>query len=756
MADSTENNKNLDSYGVWVKRPPQDANTEASDFSDIDNMFNDSLTDPDVSESFDSISDNDTTLSDEELSNIANDINLPEKDATIVPEDDIFADLPDLNESTETSPDNAVTEEPVTDSMTEAPENSDTDEISLDDFDFDIDAPEGGNTEPSAESVSSESEETEAGNEEISLDDFMDGGFSDPNPGADSGAGSTSDEISLDDFLDDDSSSEKEDDVSNDEALDIDLTFNESAENEIQTEDVTESAEEDFAETTESTSIFESSSSTESSDSFDFDPSSTEEISLEDFGVDENSDDATAVAAGASVNAAADSEEVNLSDFGIDDDADETPVKQDVQSAKKNKVVDYDLAITEDDSVTQAPTAETVPEKSTGDFAELINEKDVHSNSTFVDNSILDQIMNELSGLKNQINSLKDEFENIKNKETIPVTENIPEEPVQESTGFFDNNDEDETIALSGDELSNIMNTADFTETDDSTLDTPDFDIPEENSEIEISETLPGDIAVTPEVSSDEILKQDDDTTLSDDEAVEVEESINEEIIQQDTGLSMTEKNLEEPDMESFENDYVNLPDVDEIANGESGEAEDILVESSNTDLMNSVNDSTEEMNQMTEDLASLENTDSTEAEAIPEVDEIAVKEPIEESAAETADNSVFDDILAEDVDVKDGISEENIDYLKDDEENSNISEPSDNNSEDIAVFEPTLDHEVNLTSGEENKADIPDDLKNDVKSVLLYMDQLLENLPEEKIMEFAKSEQFTTYKKLFSELGLS
>jgi uncharacterized protein TP_0179 len=35
-------------------------------------------------------------------------------------------------------------------------------------------------------------------------------------------------------------------------------------------------------------------------------------------------------------------------------------------------------------------------------------------------------------------------------------------------------------------------------------------------------------------------------------------------------------------------------------------------------------------------------------------------------------------------------------------------------------------------------------------------MDQLLENLPEEKIMEFAKSEQFITYKKLFTELGLA
>ena len=50
---------------------------------------------------------------------------------------------------------------------------------------------------------------------------------------------------------------------------------------------------------------------------------------------------------------------------------------------------------------------------------------------------------------------------------------------------------------------------------------------------------------------------------------------------------------------------------------------------------------------------------------------------------------------------------------------------------------------------------DIPTGLKNELKTVLSYMDQLLESLPEEKIEEFAKSEYFDTYKKLFKELGL-
>ncbi|MDR0388286.1 MAG: hypothetical protein LBH57_09660, partial [Treponema sp.] len=50
----------------------------------------------------------------------------------------------------------------------------------------------------------------------------------------------------------------------------------------------------------------------------------------------------------------------------------------------------------------------------------------------------------------------------------------------------------------------------------------------------------------------------------------------------------------------------------------------------------------------------------------------------------------------------------------------------------------------------------IPPDIRNELRSVLSYMDQLLESLPEDKIEEFAKSEQFDTYKKLFEELGLA
>jgi len=50
----------------------------------------------------------------------------------------------------------------------------------------------------------------------------------------------------------------------------------------------------------------------------------------------------------------------------------------------------------------------------------------------------------------------------------------------------------------------------------------------------------------------------------------------------------------------------------------------------------------------------------------------------------------------------------------------------------------------------------LPGDLKEEIKEVLKYMDQLLESLPDDKIQEFARSEHFEVYKKIFEELGIN
>jgi hypothetical protein len=61
----------------------------------------------------------------------------------------------------------------------------------------------------------------------------------------------------------------------------------------------------------------------------------------------------------------------------------------------------------------------------------------------------------------------------------------------------------------------------------------------------------------------------------------------------------------------------------------------------------------------------------------------------------------------------------------------------------------------ISGTSPESSSGEIPSHLKHELRTVLTYMDQLLEALPDDKIEEFAKSEYYDTYKKLFRELGL-
>ena len=50
----------------------------------------------------------------------------------------------------------------------------------------------------------------------------------------------------------------------------------------------------------------------------------------------------------------------------------------------------------------------------------------------------------------------------------------------------------------------------------------------------------------------------------------------------------------------------------------------------------------------------------------------------------------------------------------------------------------------------------ISSELRDEIKDVLKYMDQLLFSLPEEKVEEFRRSEHFEVYKKIFEDLGIS
>lgn len=849
MSDSTEDLKNIDSYGVWVKRPPQDAEgiTETAEEPAV-SAEEVSIEEPVIPEdlSFDTLNDNDSTLSDEEVSKLKTDDNA----------DDFFKDeLPDFS-----TPEAEKAAEPEEKDSNDSGES----EVSLDDF-IGAEGFEDPNKafEPKTEDAPKSELPAEKADEpakdeavdaasfedgELSLDDFMDGGFSDSGASAPAG-NSGSDEISLDDFFDNDTTTQKEDDVSNDEPLDIDLSFTENPDDKVPTEETDVSSDDEDSNAFAEDDMFDNISAEQPAEKEDK-PSeqnsdtTTEEVSLDDFGIDENSDDASAVAAGASVNSQAESEEVDLSDFGIDSDAGETPVKQDVHASKK-KVVDYDIAITDEDSVKEAPKAEEVitSEQKTESPAE-------DKNSVKVDSSMLDMIMQELSGLKNQINSLRDEFQTIKeNKNEIhpetktaeqtETTQEIPEAEIPsgnsepENTGFFDGNDNDETIALSGDELSNIMNTADITESGEEISDQDNIEIPEElpeelsakteseetaeqvekpaESKDEHEITLPEENAETSQEENigipeaEEIAQEpeapvaDENTEINpatEEEKNKTPEDFNEESPfgtmeetnsleeEPDSGLSMNsdEEKLEEPNLDEINmknmEEEISIPKVDELADDVEKPLDDILVESSNSDLINSVDEKdvpSPEMPEKTEE--KIEDAQSVEPEEAK-----TAEEP--DSTPSDEENKIYEDFIAEEPKVSETISAENIDYLNEDKSNSDEEKTEEIEPEEISPADeiPEIEPEVAAESEEPELAEtvepeelnspaentqeapepshddkqLPDDLKNDVKSVLLYMDQLLENLPEDKIMEFAKSEQFTTYKKLFSELGLA
>ena len=729
MSDSTDNTNELDSYGVWVKRPPKDALQD--DFSSPQ----------EETESFDSSSIDLPEITDFDETSFENSSDaLSESEANTISED-IF-NTEEMPQTKDLSQEENNEEKPL---QEESLEQS-SEDILQEDGEIDLDSFMSDSSESSSE-VSADDFLSSSGDGEVSLDDFMDSG--------------SDGEIDLDAFMDDGfssssgSSSKKEDDVQNDDALDINVNFTDNTQDEIPVREITEEDElpsEEYSETEAEESI------------------TTQEVST-DFG---------------------ESEDVDLSDFGIDSDAEETPVTDNVKQGKKSEVVDYDLAISEDDTNDSvAPVVNEV--KSTSHEAEETQEQaqTVPADSTVVNNDLLKQIVNDLSGLKNELNSLKNDFAELKSHNSLDPS--APKsaggeysDSNKENTGFFQSDDSDETIALSGDELSNIVNSSDIYEDDkDSQEETVTEEPVVEDSvepvdeELSIKETaldFQEEQNKTQETSlpSDEenaILKSEDfvneetnenqETTLPSDEENAIPESddfVNEETIetqetslpsdeespilesedllknemdfndenpfgsvnesieipeevdsQSDLSIDIDDTSLEEPDLNQIdeeESEDISIPKVQDFS------PDDMFVESSsNEDFIQSVSASSSEE---TEDSTLLETTEtsseqneipSDEVIEIPEIsnadDTILSEETIEENAEEISEEVNEEPVLENESEIE--ISEETIENENDDifetsgdsnnDEmfNENIFDTTENAEEPIDNSEPVL-----------------------------------------------------------------
>ena len=346
--------------------------------------------------------------------------------------------------------------------------------------------------------------------------------------------------------------------------------------------------------------------------------------------------------------------------------------------------------------------------------------------------AIFSQIVTELSSLKNEIASLKNEFETLKNEKQ---PENLKLESNDSGNeGFFSNSDEDDTIALSKDEMDNILNTADIAQAEKTEEIQENISEPEELSseEPEFKEE-PKTTDETENLfgSADDVADISDEDILSDDDfAMEFE--------------SAQTENIEEPTLDDV--DYTNISKENDLPEEISvPKNDDILVESSPTDLLetkDSKNESENSSDSFDEDPFELSAVEPSISETLTDEKLDYLSKTPEEAEQNVGSEEVLELPESEETEnAKENESAEEVETEKTEATQENISEP-----EELSSEEPET---------KESK-DISDDLKTEIKSVLSYMDQLLENLPENKIAEFAQSEQFDTYKKLFKELGLA
>jgi hypothetical protein len=394
---------------------------------------------------------------------------------------------------------------------------------------------------------------------------------------------------------------------------------------------------------------------------------------------------------------------------------------------------------------------------------------------------ILEKIEQDLNQIKAEIQSLKNELVGL-GKGGMPSGKGEVA-PARAASDGFSQKAEEETIALTGDELDNILNTADVTE---------EVEGLEESGESLEEEELP-EADLLGEVPEVEVLEEIEPEPLGepDEEIMELgsldleEETPSDELTLEDSELSLEELEPSAADDESIEIDIGEKSEEEELLIDEPESVEDIEELSLDEDL-GTLEGETEEIEEIEE--LSLEEPEG-ESELVAESEEISLAEPAAESElAEIeeldADSSLeeveeIEELSLEEVDAVESLSLEELpgeeetqqedvlalDDLEDTGLEAEDTEDLELAAEELPIPEEPEDLEVEeLGSLEEESEEpqpqassqvLPQDLQSDIKSVLSYLDQLFEALPEEKIKEFAQSEYFGIYKRLFEELGL-
>jgi hypothetical protein len=417
-------------------------------------------------------------------------------------------------------------------------------------------------------------------------------------------------------------------------------------------------------------------------------------------------------------------------------------------------------------------------------------------------NDLLERIASELSSIRGELVTLKSQIGSLKAEEgTAPQAE--AEEPKSKAAagGFFDE-EEDETIALTGDELDNILNTADFTEetpgeegpaidVDLGSVSLEEESILPESGDYQLSEALPGieeihlepseaaleeppandfpEIEIMAEEGVNPLTQAPEDTSYLEEPLEAVEEidlseiPLHEEALGAMPGIPEEAELIEEteevpaiqeeelPEIEAFEDLTLGME-------AKPGYMPEAVEEARPVEALPEIEDiDFGEISLAEESSASVE-----EVEEVEEAEEVEELDVMEDDLSPAATSTIEDSELAARLEASTIKPAEPVSFHPDEI-------PMDlDDSFFVGAPEATLPEELETVEAPApaKKAEAPkaaqqppmgenDRLKNEIRGVLSYLDKLLESLPESKIDEFAHSEYFDTYKKLFEELGL-
>jgi pilus assembly protein FimV len=422
--------------------------------------------------------------------------------------------------------------------------------------------------------------------------------------------------------------------------------------------------------------------------------------------------------------------------------------------------------------------------------------------SSDLSTEILMKIADELSSIRGELISLKSKIGDVMSSVEAAPSKAAVEAPASEASdesapmgGFFDE-EEDETIALTGDELDNILNTADFTE-EVAEAETPlDLDVnsiipeppsPESAGLLEES-LLPetGEYLVESEPAIEEVRIGQPDSI--DDVPVEAPSADVLDLVADEGITPMTSAPEDTSYLEAEAQEEAAIvdrppadeplvePDLSEL----DLEAEDLeprLEVDEELPLASPeppVEDITLGMEAGPDYKAAGEGILEAEfLEPIPEIEEpnfaeinlheeelepLPASDISEVSDVESLPATDFSSLEPSPALVEEMPFEEESDLVLMAEGDNPFAEKT-SSPEIVEPFANTAPSAPQVTPAAKalppKETEDGERLKSEIRSVLSYLDKLLDSLPEAKIEEFARSEYFDTYKKLFEELGL-